>query len=60
VTSPAMPSRDPVLIRAHHPRAELVEDLKRQTKLSLKLDGRYAGCLAGHDQNHSGGVASPP
>lgn len=38
----AGPAADPVLIRAHHPRAELVEDLKRrlvarQTKLSLKL-----------------------
>src|SRR5207344_2577126 len=45
------PAADPVLIRAHHPRAELVEDLKRrlvarQTKLSLH--GRHAGCLAGH------------
>ena len=49
----AGPAADPVLIRAHHPRAELVEDLKRrlvarQTKLSLKLHGRHAGCLAGH------------
>ena len=42
----AGPTADPVLIRAHHPRAELVEDLKRrliarQTKLSLKLHGRH-------------------
>jgi hypothetical protein len=47
------PAADPVLIRSHHPRAEFVEDLKRrliarQTKLSLKLHGRHAGCLAGH------------
>src|ERR1019366_34869 len=49
----AGPAADPVLIRAHHPRAELVEDLKRrlvarQAKLSLKLYGRHAGCLTGH------------
>src|ERR1700751_168779 len=49
----AGPAADPVLIRSHHPRAEFVEDLKRrliarQTKLSLKLHGRHAGCLAGH------------
>src|SRR4249920_2114370 len=49
----AGPAADPVLIRAHHPRAELVEDLERclvarQAKLSPKLHGRHAGCLAGH------------
>ena len=49
----AGPTADPVLIRAHHPRAELVEDLERrlvarQAKLSPKLHGRHAGCLAGH------------
>ena len=49
----AGPAADPVLIRAHHPRAELVEDLERrlvarQAKLSPKLPGRHAGCLAGH------------
>ena len=50
----AGPAADPVLIRAHHPRAELVEDLERrlvarQAKLSPKrLHGRHAGCLSGH------------
>jgi hypothetical protein len=49
----AGPAADPVLIRAHHPRAELVENLERrfvarQAKLSLKLHGRHAGCLAGN------------
>ena len=49
----AGPAADPVLIRAHHPRAEFVEDLERrlvarQAKLSPKLHGRHAGCLAGH------------
>ena len=48
----AAPAADPVLIRAHHPRAQLVEDLERrlvarQPKLSPKLHGRHAGCLAG-------------
>ena len=38
---------------APSPRAELVEDLERrlvarQAKLSPKLHGRHAGCLAGH------------
>ena len=41
----AGPAADPVLIRAHHPRAELVEDLERrlvarQAKLSPKLHER--------------------
>src|SRR5271170_3036879 len=49
----AGPAADPVLIRAHHPRAEFVENLERrlvarQAELSLKLNGRHAGCLAGH------------
>ena len=52
----AGPAADPVLIRAHHLRAvprgacggfgnRLVA---RQAKLSPKLHGRHAGCLAGH------------
>src|SRR5271168_1873157 len=49
----AGPAADPVLIRTHHPRAEFVENLERrlvarQAELSLKLNGRHAGCLAGH------------
>src|SRR5450755_710312 len=48
------PSREGTApIRGSFTRAELVEDLKRrliarQTKLSLKLHGRHAGCLAGY------------
>ena len=50
LSGPAVAS---VLIRTNYPRSELVEDLKRrllalQVKLSLKLLGRHAGCLAGH------------
>ncbi|VAY89069.1 Outer membrane efflux protein (modular protein) [mine drainage metagenome] len=43
---------DPILIRPHHADAQLVKNLKgcfvtRQPELPLKLNGRYAGCLAG-------------
>ena len=61
----AGPAADPVLIRAHHPRAELVEDLERrlvarQAKLSPKLHGRHAGCLAGHQSSHIAPLADLP
>ena len=44
---------DSVLIRSHHASAQLVENLKgrfvsRQSELSLELDSRHTGCLAGH------------
>ena len=44
---------DPILIGPHHAGPELVEYLEgglvaRQPELPLELDGRYAGCLAGH------------
>ena len=43
---------DPILIRPHHADAQLVKNLKgclvaRQPELPLKLNGRYAGRLAG-------------
>ena len=43
---------DPILVRSHHADAQLVKNLKgclvaRQPKLPLKLNGRYAGRLAG-------------
>jgi hypothetical protein len=44
---------DPILVRAYHAGAQLVENLKgrfvpRQPKLALELNGRHAGGLAGN------------
>ena len=44
---------DPILVRAHHAGAQLVENLKgrfvaRQPELPLELDGRHSGCMAGN------------
>ena len=44
---------DPILVRAHHASAQLVENLKgrfvaRKPELPLELDGRHSGCLAGN------------
>jgi hypothetical protein len=43
---------DAILVGTHHTRAQLMEDLESslvagQPELSLELDGRHTGCLAG-------------